>query len=132
MGDAVGRLNAGGPAGNPGGWVTNDDYPADAMRQGHEGTSGFRLTYVATGRTTGCEITSPSGHAQLDDATWRLLIERVRFITGRDAEGPQIGGTYRNSTRWQMPEGRPVSPMTPPFMPEYVMESGPRRAFPRP
>src|SRR3546814_9911859 len=88
--DAVERLNAGGPAGNPGGWVTNDDYPADAMRQGHEGTSGFRLTYDATGRTTGCEITSPSGHAELDEATCRLLIERARFIPGRDAEGAQI------------------------------------------
>lgn len=130
--DAVERLNAGGPAGNPGQWVTSDDYPAEAMRQGHEGTSGFRLAYDATGRTTGCEITSPSGHAELDEATCRLLIERARFIPGRDAEGAQIGGTYSNRIRWRIPEGSELPPGPTPFMPENVMGNWPRGAFPRP
>src|SRR3546814_19488002 len=102
------------------------------MRQVHGVTAGVRRTYDATVRTTGCEITSPSVHAELDEATGRLLIERARFIPGRDAEGAQIGGTYSNRIRWQIPEGRAVSPMPTPFMPENVMENWPRGAFPRP
>src|SRR3546814_5877019 len=101
------------------------------MRQVHGVTAGVRRTYDATVRTTGCEITSPSVHAELDEATGRLLIERARFIPGRDAEGGQIGGTYSNRIRWQIPEGRAVSPMPTPFMPENVMENWPRGAFPR-
>jgi TonB family protein len=136
--DALERLPAeeepvgspGRPAGNPGQWVTNDDYPASAMRQEHEGTSGFRLTYDATGRTTGCEITSSSGFAELDAATCRLLVERARFVPGRDAKGAQVGGTYSNRIRWQIPEaGGEWADKSGLGFPE-IMASWPRSAFP--
>jgi len=93
------------PATNPGSWVTNDDYPAAAMRDEREGTTGFRLTISADGLPEQCDVTAPSGHPDLDAATCRLLMERARFKAGRDARGMRVGGTYSNRIRWQIPDG---------------------------
>src|SRR3546814_9078590 len=69
---------AGSPRGNPGRWATNDDYPARAMREEREGTTGFRVTYNAEGRVTSCDVTSSSGHADLDAETCKLITRRGR------------------------------------------------------
>ncbi|WP_432769755.1 energy transducer TonB [Sphingopyxis sp.] len=92
------------PAINPGRWVTNDDYPPEAMREEREGTTGFRITIDAKGLPADCEIVSSSGHADLDAATCRLVVERARFTPGRDAAGRATGGTYSNRIRWQIPD----------------------------
>lgn len=130
MAEAADLSQAGTPANNPGSWVTNDDYPAEAMRAEHEGVTAFRLTYDATGKTTGCEVTSSSGHAELDEATCRLLAERATFIPGRDAAGKQTGGTYSNRVRWQIPDGD-YAEMRTAFMPENIFGNWPRGAFPK-
>lgn len=122
--------NPGQPAGNPGQWVTNDDYPAAAMRQEHEGTSGFRLSYEATGRTTGCEIISSSGYAELDETTCRLLVERARFRPTRDTHGKAIGGTYSNRVRWQIPKTDEPWADRSGLGSVEIMASWPRSAFP--
>lgn len=95
----------GAPASNPATWVTSGDYPFSAMRERHEGTTGFRLIYVASGAPEKCEITSSSGHADLDDATCRLLMNRAWFRPGTDATGKPVGGTYSSRIRWTVPEG---------------------------
>lgn len=92
------------PATNPGSWATNDDYPASAMREEREGTTGFKLTVGVDGLPTQCEIISSSGHADLDTTTCRLIMERARFTPGRDKNGKVVGGTYSNRIRWQIPE----------------------------
>lgn len=116
------------PAGNPGHWATNDDYPVRAMVEEREGTSGFRLTVGADGAPTGCEIIAPSGHADLDEATCRLLLERARFTPGLDAGGKPVGGTYTNRIRWQIP-GREDGDQ-PGFSLASMMRSWPRGALP--
>lgn len=100
----------GAPANNPGGWVTNADYPARAMREEREGTTGFRLTYGNDGEPQKCDIVSSSGHGDLDAATCDLAMERARFRPGKNAAGEFVGGTYTNRVRWSIPEGGP-SPM---------------------
>ena len=94
---------AGTPRGNPGRWATNDDYPARAMREEREGTAGFRVTYNVEGRVTSCDITSSSGHADLDAETCKLITRRGRFNPGKDRAGNPTGGTYSNRIRWQIP-----------------------------
>jgi protein TonB len=101
---AVDRTAAGTPRGNPGRWATNDDYPARAMRDGREGTTGFRVTYGADGRITSCDITSSSGHDDLDAETCKLITRRGRFNPGKDRDGNAAGGTYSNRIRWQIPQ----------------------------
>ena len=92
------------PATNPGTWVTTADYPATALRDEHEGTTGFRLTIGPDGLPQRCEVTASSGHVELDDATCRLVMQRARFATRRDDKGVRIGGTYSNRVRWQIPD----------------------------
>ncbi len=89
--------------GNPGRWATNDDYPARAMREEREGTTGFRVTYGADGRITSCDVTSSSGHADLDAETCKLITRRGRFNPGKDRAGNPTGGSYSNRIRWQIP-----------------------------
>jgi TonB family protein len=101
--DAEGQDTAMWPVTNPGRWATNDDYPARAMREEREGTTGFRLIVGADGVPSACEVTSSSGHGDLDGTTCRLLMERARFRPGRNARGEPAGGTYSNRIRWQIP-----------------------------
>lgn len=93
------------PSNNPGSWATNDDYPAAAMRDEREGTTGFRLTVAPDGLPQRCEVISSSGHADLDSTTCRLMMERARFRPGRDEKKAPVGGTYSNRIRWQIPDG---------------------------
>lgn len=74
--------------------ITNDDYPALAMREKRGGVTGFSLKIGDEGRVTGCEITSSSGHADLDDETCKLLTRRMRFSPG------DAGRTYQNKVTW--------------------------------
>jgi TonB family protein len=97
------KSQAAAPTGHPGLWVTNDDYPERAMREEREGVAGFRLTIDANGLPTDCEITTSSGHADLDAATCTLVRERSRFTPARDRRGKPIVGTYSNRIIWQIP-----------------------------
>jgi periplasmic protein TonB len=94
---------AGKPKGNPGGWVTNDDYPTRAMREERQGTTGFRLTYDANGRPTSCDITSSSGSPDLDSTACSLLMRRAKFTPGME-DGKPVGGSWSSRFRWVIPD----------------------------
>ncbi|KPF51910.1 MULTISPECIES: energy transducer TonB [Novosphingobium] len=91
------------PRGNPGDWVTSNDYPSRALREGAEGTTGFRLEYDASGRPTNCSVTRSSGNQELDAATCQNLMRRARFKPGTQ-NGQPVGSTYSSSVRWQIPK----------------------------
>lgn len=105
--ERTGLEQPGAPATNPATWVTRGEYPARAMRERREGTTGFRLTYDATGQVQKCEIISSSGHADLDTTTCDLAMLRARFQPGKDAAGRAVGGTYSNRVRWSIPDAEP-------------------------
>ena len=90
------------PRGNPGSWVTNDDYPPSAQRDGVEGTTSFTLTVGPDGRVTDCAITGSSGSSVLDNAACSLLRRRAKFNPGKDSSGNPTGGVYSNRFRWQI------------------------------
>lgn len=120
------RSEPGSPTTNPGTWVTNSDYPARAMREEREGTTGFRLSYDASGLPQKCDIVSSSGHADLDAATCDLTMSRARFQPGKDRAGKPVGGTYTNRIRWGIPAGPPTG-----YGKEGDIESFPRAPAPR-
>lgn len=91
------------PRGNPGNWVTTNDYPSRALREEREGTTGFRLDFDADGKPTNCTITRSSGSPDLDDATCKNLMRRARFKPGT-VNGQPVAGSYSNSVRWVIPE----------------------------
>ncbi len=92
------------PKGNPGNWATSNDYPARALREEREGTTGFRVTVGPDGRVTDCQITSSSGHSDLDQATCDNVRRRARFAPATDGEGNPTSGTYQNRVRWVIPK----------------------------
>lgn len=90
------------PRGSPGSWVTNDDYPPSAQRDGVEGVTGFALAVGPDGKVTGCSVTGSSGSSLLDDTACRLLQRRARFNAAKDASGQGVAATYRGRFRWQI------------------------------
>jgi TonB family protein len=91
------------PVGNPGLWVTTNDYPALALREEREGLVGFTLIVGTDGRVTSCEIASSSGSPDLDAAVCSLISLRARFTPARNAKGKVQPGRYASRVRWQIP-----------------------------
>lgn len=92
------------PRGSPQSWVTTEDYPPSAIRDGIEGTVSTALTIDSSGKVTGCTVTSSSGSSLLDDTACRLLTRRARFQPGKDSAGNPTGGGYTFRFRWQIPK----------------------------
>ena len=96
------------PLGNPGEWVTSEDYPTAQLRAHVMGTAAFRLTISPGGAVAACEITGSSGSPELDVRTCELISRRATFEPGRDEDGQAVSSTYSNRVRWQIPTGLPV------------------------
>lgn len=90
--------------GNPGKWVTNDDYRPRWIMEELSGTARFTLQIDARGKVTGCSITRSTGHPALDTATCDLVTKRARFDAARDNTGKPVAGTYSNAVTWRIPE----------------------------
>jgi TonB family protein len=92
------------PKSNPLGWMTNDDYPAAALRANQEGRVSVLLSVDAMGRVTDCSVTGSSGSALLDTTTCSLFKRRGRFLPETDANGTPIAGVYAISREWRLAE----------------------------
>ena len=91
------------PKGNPGSWVTDNDYRPSWVRREMSGTARFSLEISASGRVTLCTITGSTGHSALDTATCSLIQMRARFEPARDSSGDNVAGSYSNSVAWRLP-----------------------------
>lgn len=92
------------PRGNPGRWVTTNDYPSRSIREEQEGVTSVRLAVNANGDVTSCQVTRSSGHSQLDEATCKNMERRARFRPATDGNNNPVAGFYSQSVRWQLPE----------------------------
>lgn len=92
------------PAGNPGKWVTMEDYPFSALRSEAEGVTRFTLKIDAEGAPAECNVTNSSGHDDLDSTTCALMEERARFKPALDAQGKPVAATWSSSVRWMIGE----------------------------
>ena len=90
---------------NLGSYVSDADYPADAVRREEQGVTRFRLTVSADGRVSDCTVTGSSGSTSLDSATCRLMKSRARFAPARDSDGRPTTDTIANAIKWVLPEG---------------------------
>ena len=107
------------PVGNPGIWVTSDDYPLEAMRQEIEGSTSFRLDINRDGIPTNCTTTSSSGSALLDDTACAKVMERARFNPAKDAGGRLVGDVYSTRVNWRLPDTDGVVSLPP--LPMHVV-----------
>jgi protein TonB len=85
-------------------YVSNDDYPASAIRSEEQGVTKFRLAVGPNGRVTDCTVTGSSGSTALDSATCRLMKSRARFTPARDSDGRPTSDQVSNAIRWVLPD----------------------------
>jgi TonB family protein len=72
-----------------------DDYPAEALRKGEEGTVQVELVVDTSGRVSGCTTVQTSGSATLDRATCAILSRRARFNPAHDVNGNAVPDRVR-------------------------------------
>lgn len=80
--------------------LSDNDYPAEALRVAAQGTVGFRLSIDERGMPTGCVVEQSSGVPSLDAATCSIMLARARFHPARDQRGTAVAGTHVSRIRW--------------------------------
>ena len=90
------------------------DYPAAAIRDGHEGATTFRLDVGRDGRVAACRIIGSSGSAILDVTTCQLLAARARFSPALGSDGKPTEDSVVGRIVWRLPEPEPEPPPPPP------------------
>lgn len=102
------------PRGSPQAWITNDDYPAAALRTAMSGAVDFRLDVDEAGIPTRCTVTASSGHELLDTTTCALMMRRARFHPATGHDGRPVAGIWPSRMRWELPsDGDGERPGTP-------------------
>ena len=89
--------------GNPGAWITNDDYPAEAMRAGQQGTVTILWTIGTDGRVSDCKVLASSGSPALDLASCAAITRRGRYSPALDSAGKPIPVHSARSVTWRLP-----------------------------
>lgn len=90
-------------------YVSDADYPADAIRRGASGAVQFTLDVDAGGVPIRCTITGPAD-PELDRATCAIFMARARFEPARDSAGRAVPGIVSSRMRWVLPEPEPFAP----------------------
>jgi TonB family protein len=83
--------------------ITADDYPADAIRQRHEGAADYEADVSEDGVVRACRIVGTSGSSSLDQRTCQLVRTRVIFIPASDGQHGRRAGTYNGRLIWRLP-----------------------------
>jgi TonB family protein len=82
--------------------ISQDDYPAAAVKAGEQGNVRVALDIAPEGRVTGCTIAASSRSAILDATTCRILRSRARFTPARNAAGKPVAGRFETTIAWRM------------------------------
>ncbi|WP_162875447.1 TonB family protein [Sphingomonas crusticola] len=92
--------------------MTQDNYPALALRLHHQGVATVELTVDTQGQLANCRIAISTGWQELDDATCAMIRARARYAPARDDAGQPLAYVYRLRFRWVLPGSQP--PTLPP------------------
>jgi protein TonB len=92
------------PLGDPGAWITPNDYPSRALREGWSGVTRMHLVIDSGGHVSSCTVTASSGHAALDAVACEKVAQRAQFSPARDAAGAAREGVYNGAIHWMIHE----------------------------
>jgi protein TonB len=95
---------AAGAKGDPHQWVSDEDYPPAAAREGRGGSVRISIQISEQGRVTGCNVTQSSGSPDIDDTTCRLITRRGRYSPAKDQSGAAMATTASLSYKWVAPK----------------------------
>jgi TonB family protein len=90
--------------------ITMNDYPAKPRKRGEGGLTGFDLTVDRDGKPITCQVTKRSESRELDEATCRLALARMKFEPAIDASGVPATGIYSGQVKWD-PARKPDAPL---------------------
>lgn len=96
----VRKLRAAIPAGS---WVSDMDYPSDALRRGASGSVTMVLSLNPEGHVDGCRIVVSSQSALLDQTSCEKLHQRAKYKPARLANGEAVRSTTIERIRWIIP-----------------------------
>jgi TonB family protein len=91
------------PTNPPGSWLTNDDYPMMAIRNGANGLVQFRLDVDPEGKIAGCHILARTSPDEFADVTCKLMTKRARFQPALDSEGRPVGSYFVSTAHFVIP-----------------------------
>lgn len=84
-------------------YVSDEDYPSNAVRNEEQGTTRFKLVVGPDGKVKDCTVTSSSGSSALDSTTCRLMRQRAKFTPAKNNRGEPTSDTVSNAIRWVLP-----------------------------
>ena len=84
-------------------WITDRDYPPDALHAGISGRVTYRFTVEVDGRVSDCTTVVSSGNLSLDSTACRVLLERGRFEPALGPDGRPVRATSVSSMDWVVP-----------------------------
>ena len=88
---------------NAGSWMSDDDYPAGALKRREEGTVAFSLLISPKGRIIRCAIKESSGSADLDERTCTIIRARGKFNPATDENGAPAFSEFTGRLTWMLP-----------------------------
>lgn len=94
------RAEAPKPIGNPGAWISTDDYPSGLADAGSQGIVFFRLAVDAKGKVSGCHIQRNTGSDAFEHAVCDLFAKRARFKPALDKQGKPMASYWRSEVRF--------------------------------
>ena len=92
------------PVGNPGTWISPDDYPKDALRNEQSAVVAFRLMIDSDGKVSGCKIANLNHDEGFSKLTCELLSKRARFNAAIDANGNPTPSYFISRAIWAVPQ----------------------------
>jgi len=104
-GSGSGRGGGGsGGGGSPAQWLSgglrDSDYPRELIRERVAGMVSVRFTVTPSGAIANCRIARSSGSGVLDNATCRLLTQRLRFRPATDGNGRPVATEIGSDYTW--------------------------------
>lgn len=84
-------------------YVSDEDYPSNAVRNEEQGTTRFRLAVGPDGKVKDCTVTSSSGSSALDATTCKLMRQRAKFTPATGSDGKPTSDTVASAIRWVLP-----------------------------
>ena len=90
------------PAMAPGFAVSENDYPAFALRYHHEGVAQFDVAVDTTGVPHDCFVVVSSTFSELDARTCEIVLARMRFTPAHDTGGRAIASRFAGRLRWKI------------------------------
>jgi len=90
------------PTGNPGTWISSDDYPTDLLINRKGALVEFSLAIDKNGKPNFCEIKPSTRPQRIDETLCIKLLQRARFESARNNDGAAVPDVWSSRIRFEI------------------------------